>query len=254
MVYERARTEFPWAPRIVNGLAQVRKEMGDLRGALQMYDENIRRFPYDLISRSGRADVLKHLHEYTAALAAYDDIIHRWPERLGARHSKAAVFVLLGRFDEAEALLPSSPPESLDEWIAYHVRGMILLRKERISDAIAHFESGLRTLPYARERDYFQNALAVAYLHQERYDRIEELIPQPNEPISNVLLLHASAATGQTARASRILNVVERSGVAEVIELGKEIARRFRLSNETPRHDKGWIFRTECQAVLLAAA
>src|SRR5271166_1885384 len=92
----------------------------DSKDALKAYDENVRDFPYDLISLSGRANLLKCLGYYDEAIKAYDVVISRRSDYPMARFAKAAIYVILGRFDEADELLPKSLPYTSAEWVAFH--------------------------------------------------------------------------------------------------------------------------------------
>ena len=252
--YRQAVARFPWDSRSRSGLANVLKESGSLAEALKTYDENIRVFPYDIVSKSGRADLLKRLGDVNNALGAYDEIIGRWPDHLGARHSKAAILVVLERFSEAEELLPRSRPKTLNEWIANHVRGMILMKTNRLDEAIAHFSSGLEKVPFYSEKKYFCNALAVAYLKRKEFNTATAVLSDSSGTVSNVLRFHALAATGRKESANNIMETVQGSGLAPVIELTQEIARRYRLRPERPRHGESWLFQKECESVLLEAA
>lgn len=251
---KREAKRFPWDVRLANLRAIILKDMGLLQEALGIFDGNVARFPYDLVARVGRADTLKKLRYFDEALSAYDDIIDRWPDELNARHSKAAVLTALNRFEEAERLLPTASPKTFQEWIASHVRGMILLRREKLDAAIDHFRWCLEHVPYARQRAFFQNALALSYLKRQAYVEAVSVIASKPTPVSNVLLFHAFAADGKEKQAIEVLGSIERSQSAEIIELSAEIARRFRLRNERPQHDESWLYAREHESVLLEAA
>jgi len=254
-MYQQALERFPSHSRVGNGRANILKERGEFTEALRAYDQNISKFPYDISSRHGRADLLKKLRDFNSAIAAYDEIALRWPEKsFDAQQRKAAILVALEKYSDAEKLLPTTPPRTAEEWIASHVRGMILLKTNRLTEAIAHFENGLASVPYARNKKYFKNALAVAFLRQKEFSKASNVLPEATELVTNVLQLHAWAGEGKKDRASRMLQFVERSPMAQVIELSREIARRFGVRSERPRHDENWIHTMECDLVLLEAA
>lgn len=252
--YDKAMELFPLEGRISSGRANILRELGNFKEALRAYDMAVIRFPYNIVCWSGRADLLKRLRHFDDALKAYNDIITRWPDMIGAKHSKAAILVLLNRLDEAEGLLPLGEPRTLDEWIANHVRGMILLKRDRAQEAIDHFSYGLRTVPFFQERAFFENALAVAYIKLEKFERASQVLSGRSRPVSNVLLMHAYAGRGDEKRALDIYQRIQSGATAEVIELSREIARRYALQAEQPKHSDSWIFDMECQAVLLEAA
>lgn len=252
-IFKQSRAEFPWDTRVSNGFAQVNKDLGRFAEALQIYDQGIARFPYDVASRMGRADCLKRLARFEDSLDAYEDVIGRWPENIGLRHSKAAVLVILERYEEAEALLPKAKPQTIQDWIAYHVRGMILLKRKQVPAAIDLFRASVREIPFAEQRQWFQSALAVALLKQKNYAEVPDL-SLTKIPLSNVLLLHAFAASGKRIQANTLFQKVEAANSAQIIELGQEIARRYKLKADPPKHDEEWIFQQECQSILLEAA
>ncbi|MEO8384618.1 MAG: tetratricopeptide repeat protein, partial [Betaproteobacteria bacterium] len=252
--YNTALADFPLDSYITNGRANLHKALRKYDEALRIYDENTARFPYDVISWSGRADLLKQLGQLGPALDAYDRIISRWPTELGPKHSKAAVLVALGHFDKADELLPLGQPNTLDEWIAYHVRGMIFLRSGQIEEAVAHFSSGLQRVPYLREKRYFERALAVAFLSKREFLSVPSLVLDSEEPVANVLRLHAFAAMGERVHALNAMKIINANAYPNVISLSAEIAKRYGLSMEQPEHDENWIFQREIEVVLLEAA
>ncbi len=120
--YKEARKMFPHDHGFGRGLANIYKKIGEFGSALALYDENTRDFPFDLPSKVGRAELLKSLGRHAEALQAFDQVLAVWPEYPSARNSKATLLVLLDRIDEAERLLPSGPPQTEDDWIAFHIR------------------------------------------------------------------------------------------------------------------------------------
>ena len=138
--------------------------------------------------------------------------------------------------------------------MANHVRGMILLKQNRVDEAISHFSQGLATVEFARHTAVFESALAIAYLRKSQFLQAASVLSQETAIIANVLLLHAYAGAGQRPQAARALEKIERSSATQVIELGREIARRFKLNTDRPSYDENWIFEREYEAVLLEAA
>ena len=93
---------------------------------------------------------MKELGHLEEALSAYEKDAELNSYNLGARFSKAAILVVMGRFEEAEGLLPTEAPRTRDEWIAYHIRGMILLRSGNLDDAFEIFKTGLESNPFVK--------------------------------------------------------------------------------------------------------
>ena len=125
-------------------------------------------------------------------MEAYDYLIERNPSGQNFWHAKAAILVVLGEYAKAEEMLPSKSPETRDDWIAYHVRGMILLKSNKLDAAVVHFETGLNSIPFARQRKYFQNALAIARLRRGEYAKATETLISAEEPMAEILKIHAA--------------------------------------------------------------
>jgi tetratricopeptide (TPR) repeat protein len=252
--YEQSLQRFPDDLRTRNGKADVLKRMGQLNESLRTYDENIKRSPYDIVAWSGRADLLKELGRFREAIEAYDVLIQRNPNGLRTRNAKAAVLAIMRRHDEALALLPEGEPQTREEWVANHIRGMIYLRRGKPDLATELFERGLRQIPFAKERRYFENALAVARLKMKRFEQAIECLSDGQEPLTKVLRMHALAGLQLLTAARETFQLLESSCPPRLVPLRNELAARYKLSLKQPRHNSRWVFDEECQGVLLQAA
>ena len=256
--YREAMTRFPHDNRFRNDLANLYKKLGEFSTALSLYDLNIQSFPFDLISKVGRAELLKRLGQHEEALDAFDQVLAIWAEYPRARNSKAALLVLLNRLDDAIQLLPSSPPQTQEDWIASHIRGMIQLKAGKVDEAIQHFRMGSIEAPFARVRRFFGNALASERLKSGSFHEaaaiLEGLTDEPqSQSVSNVLLFHAAAAEHMPS--SELL--FDRLGDEKtpiIIQLRDEIAARYGIAKTSPQHDLEWITNRQFEAVLLEAA
>jgi tetratricopeptide (TPR) repeat protein len=252
--YGEAVSKFPTDARLANGYANIRKLNNELREALRLYEGNVNRFPYDLMAKTGRADLLKRLGYYDDALRAYDDIIDLWAGYAAAKNGKAAILAVRGEFELAEALLPVGLPRTRDDWVASHIRGMILLRKSDVAAAIAHFEWARRTTPFSRERRYFERALAAARIRRGEFSKAVETLEEGQGALTNIIKLHAYAAEGRLEKARVALTEVVSDCPESLVELREEIAARFRLIPSPPHHNNNWIFAREEEALLQDAA
>lgn len=253
-VYDAAIAKFPFDARCRNGKANVLKSAGRLKESLATYDENTRLFPYDLIGVNGRADLLKELGDFSNAIELYDRLITKWPGFRSAKYAKAAILVALERYEEARALLPTEPPQTSEEWIAFHIDGMILLRTGRIEEAITHLTRGLIDVPFARERRFFRNALAIAKLRKREYGEVVGLLDRAMDPVGNVLRLHALVGSGRAHEAHDTLRQLEWNCPPKLVDLRNELAKRSRLPKAATLHEDAWIFNQECEGALLLAA
>jgi tetratricopeptide (TPR) repeat protein len=252
--YREACARFPFEARLANGYANARKVNNEYAAALRQYEENTRQFPYSLISKVGRADLLKRLGHHREALDAYDQIISVWPDFPTARFAKAAVLVLIGDLESAGALLPQTPPKTREDWIAFHIRGMILLRKKKFDEAIVHFSEGSAKIPFKRERRVFDGALCVARIQKGLFQAAATAVERVPGEIPRVLHFHAVTAAGQRARSKEVYKRLSIDCPPQLIELAREIAARFKLIDQPPAHNDNWIFDTETELLLQEAA
>ncbi len=174
-------------------------------------------------------------------------MIKAHPENVVAKHGQACVLAALRRWDDALALLPSTLPKHTNDWIGYHIRGMILLKADRIGDAIQCFESGLGACPIPRSKDYFRSALGSAYLRQNRPKAASQVLSEVQsdalKPAAFMLLTHAEGAQGNTLSAKACLDSL-RSVPPAWAELFEELHRRFVL-NDNALHSDQWLLDQE---------
>ena len=253
-VYRRACDRFQYDLYLANGYANIRKVNDELEESLRLYDRNVRQFPYDLVSKTGRADLLKRLGHYDDAIVAYDQILTVWPRYEVARNGKAAILAVRGEFDQALSLLPTDAPTTRDDWIAWHIRGMILLRKKELDRAISFFEEGRNKVPFIRERRYFDGALSVARMRKGQFEKALQSIREFSGGLSNVLKLHAYAANGDLQLAQIAYSELSNRCPAQLIDLREAIAGRFGIISKLDQHNDNWIFERESEALLQEAA
>jgi len=288
--YKDVIKEFPHEILPANGLAEVLRAMGNLDKAIEAYDEAIRKFPHDPVAHCGRANILKEQGRFGDALRAYDAIVARFPyqvyawsaradllkelghledaaeaydklagmawnpKREGTQYAKAAVLAAMGRFAEAEALLPTTEPRTRTEWLAYHIRAMIMLRTNRLDEAVVLLERGLRESPYADERPYFESALAVASLRRRRLREAVRFLGKGDTPLTQVIRMHAFGALGQTDEVKKAYKRIERACPPPLIPLRDELAARYGLQLGFASRGWNWVFEEECRNILYAAA
>jgi tetratricopeptide (TPR) repeat protein len=252
--YEESLVRFPEDARARNGKADVLKRLGRLTESLRIYDENIKRSPYDIVAGSGRADLLKELGHFKEAIEAYDFVISRNPRKQSVRNAKAAILVILRRYEEALRLLPEGEPQTRDEWIAQHIRGMVFLKRGKHDLALRVFEKGLAKNPFAKERRYFETGLAVAKLRMNRFDQAIAHLGEDKEPLTNVLRIHAFGGLKQLDRARQAVESLERNCPPGLAPLRDELVARYKISSKPAKHDSRWVFDQECRYVLLEAA
>jgi tetratricopeptide (TPR) repeat protein len=253
-VLEMAIRRFPREPMLQNTRAVVLKSLGRLGDSLRAYDEIVHNFPYDIGGLIGRADLLKELGQLDEALSFYDRVIQRWPAHPVVRNAKAAILVSRGHLSEAFGLLPQGIPRTQPEWVAEHIRGMVLLKGGRLEDALNHFTKGMLEVPFERPRRAFAKGCAIARLRLEQFSEAQRVLVRNWEPLGQVLHLHAHAADGHLDVARSIYQEIQEKAPERFHDLAGEIASRFLLRPQPPKHDGSWIFDKECDALLLQAA
>jgi Flp pilus assembly protein TadD len=206
----------------------VLKAMGRLDDALRSYEEVVRDHPENVVTKTGHAEVLKAMGRFDEALRAYEEVVREHPEDVVAKTGRAGILAALGKSREALRALPQGRPTTLDEWIGYHVRGMILLR----------------------------TALAVARLRQRQYAAAVEVLDsvvQPRaQPQADLLRVHALGEQGLFSEASAAYLRLPPPPSSQVRELMEELRRRF-VDRLPPANDNEWLIRREIDACLLAA-
>jgi tetratricopeptide (TPR) repeat protein len=238
--YEATIERFPNDVFARNGRAEVLKALGRYDEALADYETTIERFPNNVVAHCGRAGVLKALGRNHEALASYEATIELFPRNAVARDGRASVLLLAGRFDEALQALPLLEPRVADDWIAWHIRGMILVRLGEFGQAEMIFRRGVSEAP-STSRDYFRTALAALQLRQRRFrDVIRDLepvvagMPAERRTAATVLLAHASAAVHETLAAERWLDETAATRVPVVVDLRAALAERYALRIDRP--------------------
>ncbi|WP_346295144.1 tetratricopeptide repeat protein [Rhodopseudomonas sp. P1] len=252
--YEEAAELFPNESRIANGRANIRKVNDELAVSLALYEANVRKFPYDLIAKVGRADLLKRLKMDEDAIDAYNQIIKISPNYRSARNGKAAILAALGDYAAADALLPVGLPATRDDWIAWHIRGMILLRKGFYDQAIKHLEHGSNQSTFIRERRYFARALSIAQMRKGEFEKAFKILETTGGGISNVLRLHALAGAGSIDHAKAVYHELSSRCPSRLVALRDAIAAKFGISSEPVHYNDNWIFEAESDELLREAA
>lgn len=251
--YDIAIEKFPQDRWCRNGRASVLRKYGRFEDALKAYDENVRDFPYDLIGLIGRANILKCLGYYDEALKGYDVIIARRSDYSIAIFSKAAIYVILGQFNEADKLLPKSLPYTNAEWVAFHIRGMMHLKRNQFQEAINIFTKGVLQVPFYRERDYFQNALAVANIRMENFNEALQAVQRSSDAIAQVLQIHCYSELGMPDAATAVFAAMNDNVPPSVLLLRDELAATYKITDALPRHTSSWLAETEIEVLLQAA-
>jgi tetratricopeptide (TPR) repeat protein len=230
--------------------------MGRFDDALAAYDQAARDYPEDAVIRCGRSAILKALGRLEEAQAGYVDVLRTHPSSAYAANGLASVLAAQGKWEEALANLPSYPPVTESDWVAYHIRGMILLRRGDVRLAVGILEEGLRSAWPSAQKSYFQTALAVAKLREKAFLEASRCLADTSEPAiqvqADLLRVHAYGALRDRKRAMEIYNRLPRAIAPSVQALKLELGRRY-LEAAVSRQSDEWIIEREIDAFLLAA-
>lgn len=257
--YNEILKQFHKSIRARNGRANVLKAKGQFTKSLQAYDENVKDFPYDIAAWCGRADILKQLNFFDESIAAYKRISELNPYDKSSVYSMSAIYAVIGKFNTALDLLPSTKPQSREDWIAYHIRGMIYLKSGKIDEAIDFFNEALHIVPYYAVAKYFKNALSVAHLYRKNAQGNVECVidngeEAQNDYISNVICIHAYGESGDVEKAKDAYKKIGSNSPPYIIRLRDQLSARYIKQFKVLQHDFDWLYEQECNGILLEAA
>jgi tetratricopeptide (TPR) repeat protein len=265
-IYEETIKSHPEDVVAKTGYADVLKTQGRLSEALEVYEETIKSHPEDVVVRNGYADVLKTQGRLSEALEVYEETIKSHPENVFAKTGLCGVLFALGRYNEALGKLPNDNLTTHSDWIGYHMRGMIMLRKGNLAEAIKIFEKGEREDPIPSSREYFRSALAIARLRQGAFKEAGELLDKVTAPLLqptvNLLRVHAFGEQKMYPQAENAFREYENAPITKMItghrkqlefELASELKGRY-VTNKIYNKDDDWLFDKEEDLFLLALA
>ena len=249
--YEFAVRDFPGDVVARNGKAEVLKAEGRLDEALAEYEFAVRDFPGDVVARNGKAEVLKAQGRLGEAQSTYEQTLEAFPFDRTARSGLGGILLVTGRVSNALRLITVGNPQSLDDWIDQHIRGMALLKQGKVKEAYGIFEHGSRANPFARCRAYFRAALAYARRTEEPIAALE-WIKDEHALAFDILRLDIYGRLQEIDGARRALQAVSYYQGPRVVELREDLAARARLIPGPPKHSDGWVAEREFELLLAA--
>ena len=199
-IYEETKIRFPNNAVAHNGRAEVLRALNRLDDALAAYDHAITSFPNDVVAHNGRAETLIRLGKLDLALAAYRETRKAFPYNEVAQRGMACCLARMGHLEEALETLPTDPLARGD-WIGLHIKGMILLRLERLDDALRIFRQGISQCPDPTSRNYFRGGIALAYLKQNQPEQAKEECQAMSKGPFQLLVFNAVKAPASEKKA-----------------------------------------------------
>ncbi len=239
------------------GRAEVLKSQNRLSEALSAYETIMAEHPENVVAKSGRAEVLKSQNRLSEALSAYETIMAEHPEDVVAKNGYASISVLLGDYESALSSLSNAKPVTDQDWIGYHIRGMIQFSLGNLENAESIFNEGIRDYPKPRGKEFFHTALALVKIKQKEYESAAQLLDKVSSPdlqaTSNMLRVHAFGALGHRERARQAFMKITQQHSGICLEFKEELRRRY-LDEEEPVHNEEWLNESAMTCYLRMAA
>jgi tetratricopeptide (TPR) repeat protein len=239
-----------------NSRAEVLKTQGQFATALTAFDEVIRQHPDNVVAKNGRAEVFKTQGKFAEALTSFDEVIKKHPYSPVTRNGRSSVLVALGRYDEVLGYLPTTAPVDANDWIAYHIRGMCLLRLGDMVGAVKIFNNGLQNCPFFPHVEYFRGALALSWLRGRDFRKAGETLDEVTSPLlqpsANVIRIHAFGALQNRQRALQAYESLTTTPHLLNDELTQELRVQYVLEGKPTKGDE-WVFDREVRMFLRVA-
>ena len=189
------------------------------------------------------ADALYNLNNYEEALQSYDKA-YEFGAGVVAKTGRAVVLSYTGRYDEALSSLPTGTSLTMNDWISYHIRGMIHFRLGDFDIAQNIFQRGINENPRPRQREFFSSALALLFITNKEYAKAGELLQNIESPdlqiTANVLKVHAFGAHGDTQSARKAYEKIPSETDVICVEFKEELRRKY-IDDEEPMYDEDWL-------------
>ncbi|MCR4378654.1 MAG: tetratricopeptide repeat protein [Rhodospirillales bacterium] len=251
--YGKAIKLFPHEVPIHLRRASLYKEAGDLEKTLQAYSEILYKFPNSSPAKFGQANLFKELGQFDTAIELYE-VVEDERASFNTTAAIAAVHVVRGNYEKALEKLTCNTPRTKSEWVAFHIKGMALLKVGKVADALNVFQYGLDNITFIDQNSYFVSALALAKMQKHEFNEALKIIPTNMGAVSNVFLLHIYGSMGEMQLAEKAYNALEREYDPNLISLRDELGARLHLNDNKPQYDEAWIFEHECNALTLQAS
>lgn len=251
-VYTTVMQRFPHDDHAPMGAIRVCRRMGRFDDALRRADTFIRARPFLVAPKVLRAQILQTQGDYESALTALDVIMAQHPFSMSAVSAKASLLIAMGKAQEVESLLPDIRPRSQFEWSRFLLRTLALKETRGIGAAVSKLERALAQCPFFQQRRSIRNALVSIELSRQRAREARRFVEAAPAEVSDIIALHAFAASHRQGLARRILERINGTELsAQVISLAAEIAKRTHLTDGEPARSASWIASAETSFIML---
>ena len=254
-LYEDIQARFPNEPGAGLEMIRLLRRKGDLDQALRHADDLIVRMPHLVAAKIARAQILQSFGQFDAALTALDVVTSQYPFNATAVSVKANLLIAMGRMGDAERLLPYGTPKTQAEWSRFMLRVLIVQDRNGLGAASAQLEWAISKCPFFAQRRSLRNTLTSLELRRRRWREARRVVESAPAEVSDVIALHAFAASNRPGHARRIFERIQATETsATVISLAEEIAKRTQLIDGEPHHTLDWIAHSERILILAEAA
>ncbi|MFO0755176.1 MAG: hypothetical protein U0359_01690 [Byssovorax sp.] len=143
----------------------------------------------------------------------------------------------------------------MDDWVGYHIRGMILLRKGDLRAAEKVLDHGVQSCPFPAQRDYFRTALAAVRLRRHNLDGVLSLLQQVTLPAllvpANVLYTHTLDMQNKRDLAAKAFARIPANDAPLLNDIREELRRR--IQGKPQRYDDDKLISLEIDLLVQAA-
>jgi hypothetical protein len=147
------------------------------------------------------------------------------------------VLVLLGRYEEAAALVHVENAQARDEWIGLHIRASIKLKQGRVDEADRLFSEGMRC-PWADVRSGFIGARAVLRMRMRKLKEADAMIRSERSAVSKVIQIDIYRRMNKVGEAKSILRELRDCHIAKIVEISRDLERNMKPGKRTVSDDE----------------
>lgn len=219
------------------GLAEIEKKQGKLQAALDAYkcilSEGNFEERHGLIYRLALCNILKLLGRIEEAYPIADQAVCEFPFFSGARYMRGALLGLIGKAEEGlKDFLELQGNNSLNDWLRYFFRGLLLLKLDAYEQARKNLVEQLPAIMASNEDiSIFRMASVVFHLKENHLKdagmllkEIPDLIDYNQQYMALVLKLHLAAKEKNKANVeffSRHINSLNpfSAGISKAVEV-----------------------------------
>lgn len=234
-VYDFIIGNFPNNIYAISGKAETLRQIGRTEDALALYETGIRKYKFDVALWNGKAETLRQIGDLEKAEQFYEKVIRKFPYDPIANRAKFVVSIQRGLNLEVVKLnIEERLSNGMYDDTLNHIYCMLLLKLNLFEEAIVRLEHGLSVVKKSDAKEYYRTALAFAYVKKGDFKHVTKLEDEKPSilPAFKVLVSHAYAADGNTAKSNEKLSGLIGSPWKKLDDISKCISDRYNLSEQ----------------------